>query len=100
MEIDAYSWGLALIWGVVLGLFYFGGLWMTLRLLPRTGKPRVWLGVSYGVRVLVALLGFWMVVRKDPLAFLVCFLAFLITRTILTRTLGRGNREKHHATQP
>jgi|GEM_PF-5066893 len=30
MKIEIFYYGLALIWGLALGLFYFGGLWWTL----------------------------------------------------------------------
>ena len=100
MNVDVTLWGLAFLWGAVLGLFYFGGLWMTLRLLPRAGKPRVWLAFSYILRVAGALAGFWVVVQKDPGAFLFTFLAFFAVRIILTRVLGREGGEKQHAAQP
>ncbi len=99
MEIDVTFWGWAFLWGGVLGGFYFGGLWVTLRLLQRADRPGFWLGVSYVVRVMVAMSVFWIIVRKDPGAFLLSFLAFLLARTILTRTLGRDTRGKDHATQ-
>ena len=99
MKIDITFWGWAFLWGILLGGFYFGGLWATLQRLQRTNRPRFWLGVSYVGRVVVAMTVFWCIVRRDPGAFLVSFLAFLLARTILTRTLGRGIREKDHATQ-
>ncbi|MCD6224344.1 MAG: hypothetical protein J7K32_02265 [Deltaproteobacteria bacterium] len=37
MKIEIFYCGLALIWGLALGLFYFGGLWWTLRIF--TQKP-------------------------------------------------------------
>lgn len=89
MAIDIIFWGLAFLWGGILGFFYFGGLWVTLRLLKRTNRPKFWLGVSYIGRVLVALIGFWLIVRKSPGAFLLSFIAFLLARTILTRILGK-----------
>jgi len=100
MTIDATFWVLAFLWGVFLGVFYFGGLWLTLKTMPRKEKPKAWLAVSYGVRVAGALAGFWVVVRKDVLAFLFTFAAFFVVRIILTRILGHKVGEKENAAQP
>ena len=47
MRGDVTLWGLAFLWGVVLGLFYFGGLWMTLKTMPGKKWPKRRLAVSY-----------------------------------------------------
>ena len=99
MSVDVILWGLAFLWGVFLGVFYFGGLWLTLKAMPRKSRPKRWLAVSYAVRLAGALAGFWLVVRDDPGAFLFTFLAFFLVRIILTRTLGHKSGEKHHAAQ-
>jgi F1F0 ATPase subunit 2 len=99
MEIDPILWGFSFIWGVLLGLFYFGGLWMTLKVIPRSKKPKSWLVLSFIVRVFLILVGFWAIVRSSPAAFMLTFLAFLITRVIFTRSLGREKRGEIHAHQ-
>jgi F1F0 ATPase subunit 2 len=100
MSVDVTLWGLAFLWGAVLGLFYFGGLWLTLKMMHRKKSPKRWLVFSYILRVTGALAGFWVVVQKDPGAFLFTFLAFFAVRIILTRVLGREGGEKQHAAQP
>jgi len=100
MSVDVTLWGLAFLWGAVLGLFYFGGLWLTLKIMQRKERPKRWLAFSYILRVAGALAGFWVVVQKDPGAFLFTFLAFFAVRIILTRVLGREGGEKQHAAQP
>ena len=93
-----FLWGLAFLWGGVLGLFYFGGLWFTLKMMHHRERPKRWLVFSYITRLAGVLAGFWVVVQKDPGAFIFTFLAFFGVRVILTRTLGRQkNGEKHHA---
>ena len=92
-------WVFSVIWGVILGLFYFGGLWMTLKYITRLKKPKSFLFLSFVFRILLILVGFWAVLRLDPLAFMLTFPAFLITRVILTRSLGRENRGEIHAHQ-
>ena len=100
MEINPMLWGLSFVWGALLGLFYFGGLWITLKYISRSKKPKSWLVMSFVIRISVILAGFWAVMRMDPVAFMLTFLAFLITRVILTRSLGRESQGEIHAHQP
>ena len=97
MEINPVLWGLSIIWGVLLGLFYFGGLWITLKYIYRANRPKTLLAISFVIRITFIMVGFWVIMRKDPVTFLLTFPAFLITRAILTRTLGRDKRGKIHA---
>lgn len=87
MTLDLTQCGLSFIWGAVLGLFYFGGLWFTVKRLPGKNRPKGFLALSYGVRLAVALGGFWLVLRKDVPAFLVAFAAFLLVRMVMIRKL-------------
>jgi len=93
---DLLRWGLAAMWGLGIGGFYFYGLWWTLAGLSKSTKPGRWLGISYMVRVSVAMLGFWLVVRNDLICFFITLATFFLMRFILTRTLGppEGNPEK------
>ena len=99
MTVDVTLWGLAFLWGVILGLFYFGGLWVTLKMMSRKERPKRWLAFSYMVRLAGALAGFWVVVQKDPMAFIFTFMAFFVVRIILTRILGHKIGEKGNAAQ-
>ena len=94
---DPLLWGASLFWGIVLGLTYFGGLWWTLRSLPGKAHPKLWLAASYGLRASFALLGFWLVMRKDLILFFITFCAFFIMRFILTRYLAVEQRGQNHA---
>ena len=99
MEINPMLWAFSFIWGVLLGLFYFGGLWMTLKYMTRANKSKSWLGISFIIRVSLIMVGFWVSIWVDPMSFILTFSAFLITRFTLTRTLGRVRRGKIHAHQ-
>lgn len=99
MEINPVALGLAVIGGVLLGLFYFGGLWMTLQYITRTNRPKTLLGIGLIIRISLVMVGFWIIVRKDPILFMLTFAAFLMTRVILTRILGREGRGETHAHQ-
>ena len=100
MAVNAATWGMGFLWGVLLGLFYFGGLWMTLSALPRKKRPKRWLAVSYVVRLAGAMAGFWVVVHKDLLAFFFTLAAFFLVRIVLIRRLAPKNEKKEHATEP
>ncbi len=85
--------------GLILGLFYFGGLWLTVRRLDQTQRPIVSFWVSYGLRLGTVLGVFHLILqwaRSDQLLviLLVCFLGFLMARTLfISRILPRDQRE-------
>ncbi len=82
---------MALPWGLFLGVFYFGGLWLTLRRLPKmTSGQGVWLFSSFLIRMVLLLAGMWIVVHVSPMAFFITLLSFFMVRSVLTRNLGRG----------
>jgi F1F0 ATPase subunit 2 len=97
IQTDFLSWSLASIWGAGLGLFYFGGLWWTLRSLPGRPHPRAWIGLSFVIRTLIALFGFWVIIQKDVYAFFFTIGAFFLTRLFLTRKLGVTGRNGRDA---
>ena len=96
-EIDIIVFVLACLWGVILGLFYFGGLWWTLSSLPKKAKPKIWLGLSYAVRMSVALLGFWIVLGRGLAPFIVTIVMFFLVRFIITRRLCMAGGDGDHA---
>ncbi len=55
--------------GMAIGSFYFYGLWWTLCRIPSCSRPKFWLGISWLVRLSGALIGFWLVMRKDAVSF-------------------------------
>jgi F1F0 ATPase subunit 2 len=85
---DLLPWGLAAVAGLGIGGFYFYGLWWTLGRLAASEHPRLLLGTGYLVRVLVAMLGFWLVIRRDVVSFFFTLGGFFLMRVVLTRTLG------------
>lgn len=90
MALDFLTLGLAAIWGGVLGAIFFGGLWWTLRELPRwrLHYRRVF-GLSFLVRALIALGGFWVALQHSVMAFGVTIATFALMRFILVRRLGK-----------
>ncbi|MFZ7110999.1 MAG: ATP synthase subunit I [Desulfatiglandales bacterium] len=73
--------------GAGLGLFYFSGLWWTLRRLPSVRSPSFWLMASFLVRAGLCLLGFYLILGNAPERLLAALAAFLLCRTVMVRWL-------------
>jgi F1F0 ATPase subunit 2 len=76
--------------GVIFGLFYFGGLWLTLQRLPTSANPALLMFASFTLRTAVVVGGF-VLVRGDRWQENLLWLAgFIAARMALTRLLGRA----------
>lgn len=69
--------------GVALGFFFFGGLWLTVRALPKSQSPGLLMLGSFVVRVGVTVAGFYFVMGDRWERVLACMVGFLVARTIL-----------------
>ncbi len=81
---------LAFAAGLGLGLFFFGGLWLTLRRLPTSRYPVPLLLVSFVGRTAVAVVGFYFVMGGRWERALACLAGFLVVRFVLTSHLRPG----------
>ena len=97
MKIEIFYCGLALLWGLALGLFYFGGLWWTLRVFTQKARPKLWFGLSFLIRAFVVMLFFRIIMEKDISAFFVTFGGFFLMRFFLVHKLGMAKKGKGHA---
>ena len=80
----------ASLWGLLLAFFFFGGLWLTVRLLPKMAYRRnIWLCFSFFLRVLPVLAGMGIALKLNPLAFFIAFGSFFMARPVLVRALGQ-----------
>lgn len=85
---NEYIWILAFFWGILLGGFYFGGLWLTVCHLPMASSPRrLWL-TSFILRLPPALLGMWAVLKQNVGAFFFTLAAFFAVRMIMSRRIA------------
>jgi F1F0 ATPase subunit 2 len=78
--------------GVALGVIFFGGLWWTVRIGLGSKVPAMWFLGSLGLRMTIALSGFYFVLQGDWRNCLACLLGFLSARagtTWLTRSTSR-----------
>jgi F1F0 ATPase subunit 2 len=86
---------LSLISGVGLGIFYFGGLWLTLKQLPCTQQPVLLTLGSFFGRNAVCLFAFYLSVRIGHLEGLMLSLAgFILMKFVLVLSLSPGKKSK------
>lgn len=76
--------------GLVLGLLYFGGLWLTLRRLATSKQPAFLVLGSYLGRLTICLAGFVIVAMTTRLlGILLCTVAFIAVRIVMVRRWGK-----------
>lgn len=78
----------AFIAGVILGVLFFGGLWITLSLVVSRSRPLL-AAASFTVRSAVLLVGLWWVGRGDWRLMVACAAGVLAVRAVLRRHLGQ-----------
>ena len=86
---EALSLAAALIAGFLLGAFFFGGLWWTVRQGVASGQPALLFLGSMLLRTCIVLSGFYFVAGDNWQRLLACLLGFVAARLIVTR-LTRG----------
>ena len=74
--------------GLVVGLGYFGGLWFTVRYLPRARRPELVSLASLLLRLALTLVAFYLIMGGRWERLLAALAGFLIMRTVLVRYLG------------
>lgn len=75
--------------GVGLGGVFFGGLWLTVRQLPRSGGEPLLFVLSFVARTAAVVAGFYWLSGGDWLAIMACLAGFLISRrVIIQRVFG------------
>ncbi len=88
-NVPLLEWGLAALAGGALGLFFFGGLWWTLRRVLASRRPALWIFGSLLLRAGVTVGGFILVSAGQWQRVLACLLGFWIARQAVTRLGGR-----------
>jgi F1F0 ATPase subunit 2 len=92
---EAFDVVLALLAGLMLGMFFFGGLWWTVRKSLSSAQPALWLLGSLLLRTLAVLAGFYFAALGGWRQLLACLGGFLVARmtvTLLTRLTLKKDR--------
>ncbi len=87
---------LPLITGIALGIFFFGGLWWTVRKGTVAANPALWFFGSFMLRTSVVLYGFYLISAGDWQRLLAALAGFVLARIALTR-FAPAPQESHHA---
>jgi len=75
----------ALAVGAAVGLFFFGGLQLTVQRLPHSTRPGLLAAASFTVRSAGAAGSFWWIAGGHGLSWAACLLGFLLSRRVLVR---------------
>lgn len=75
------------VWGVFLGVIYFGGLWLTVRRMADVKFQGMWMMGSFLIRNLLIAAGFYPVVLQGWRAALFFLTGFVFARIVLTRRI-------------
>jgi F1F0 ATPase subunit 2 len=87
--------------GILLGIFYFGGLWLTVRKLSVSGNPYLLTLGSFFGRTVISLFGFYLVARGGHWErLLVCLSGFIFMKIFLVYRLRPGKKNAKIAAVP
>jgi F1F0 ATPase subunit 2 len=87
-------WILSLVAGILLGTFYFGGLWLTLKNLPVSRNPYILTLGSFFVRTIITLFGLYLVAKGGNWErLLVCLSGFIFMKIFLVYRLRPEKRD-------
>jgi F1F0 ATPase subunit 2 len=87
MTTNILSLVIAFSFGTVIGLFYFMGLWWTVRNLPRSRNPSLLMSGSFVLRTAMAAGCFYLIMGNRWETIAVSLLGFVIMRMVLVRRL-------------
>lgn len=82
---EGLSLASALVAGVLLGGFFFGGLWWTVRKAVSSRQPALWFLGSMLLRTSIVLSGFYFISGGNWKRLLASLLGFIIARLVVTR---------------
>jgi F1F0 ATPase subunit 2 len=80
--------------GLILGAFFFGGLWWTVIRGVSSRRPALWFFGSMLLRMSITLAGFYFIARDDWERWLLCVLGFVLAR-LLIQWLTRSAEAPH-----
>lgn len=80
--------------GMILGLCFYGGLWLILRKLQQLQHPAIWISLSLLLRTLGVVFVLYLLFNDSWQQLLIAVSGMLITRTLLVKRIKPGT---HHA---
>lgn len=100
MDGQLMQYGGMILLGMILGIIFFGGLWLTIRKMSTTTRPALLFMASVIVRSAVVLVAIWYFASHDAMSMALCLLGFIGIRLLATRNISRygavsGKRKIH-----
>ena len=90
---ESLTMALSLASGIFLGIFYFGGLWMTLKRLSQSRQPALLTLASFLMRSALCLFGFYLVAGHGLEALAVCLAGFIALKFALIYRMNSPHKE-------
>ena len=75
--------------GIGLGIFFFGGLWLTMMRFPHSQRPVLLTLGSFLFRSAVSIFGFYLVVETGLGGLAFSLAGFILTKIVIVSRLGR-----------
>lgn len=85
------KYGVMVVVGMLLGAIFFGGLWATVRHMPRSRNPGLLFLSSVILRSAIVLAGIWYFAAGDAGSIAACLLGFVALRLLATHGAGIFN---------
>lgn len=76
---------LAFIAGIAFGVFFFAGLWFTIKKAVLAKTPAVWFFGSFFLRIAVVMIGFYYIIQGGWQRLVICVIGFMIARVLVTQ---------------
>ncbi len=93
-EISNLIW--AFIVGLLLGVLFFGGLWITVKKIINSKTPGLLMVGSFVLRITIVLAGFYFIGLGDWKKLIACLIGFMVSRftvIYLTKSLDEKNAQ-------
>lgn len=74
---------------MITGIFYFAGLWLTVKQVTKISKPYLWLIISFLVRLIIILIVFYFLLRANTFNIFPCLIGFLLIRFISIKIVSQ-----------
>jgi F1F0 ATPase subunit 2 len=90
---ESLNLALSLASGIFLGIFYFGGLWLTLKRLSQSRQPALLALASFLMRSALCLVGFYLVAGHGLEALAFCLAGFIALKFALIYRMNSPHKE-------
>jgi F1F0 ATPase subunit 2 len=85
MDSTPLALALSALAGIALGILYFGGLWLTITRMRTIKNPGIFLTLSFILRTVVVIGGFYLISDGKLERLAVAMLAFFVTRFVFIK---------------